>query len=57
MIPHMHSPVTVTEAAATHNTLAFMLIVIGLLVPVIVFYTTYTYRVFRGKVSDHGYGE
>jgi cytochrome d ubiquinol oxidase subunit II len=56
MIPHTRSPVTVTEAAASNETLGFMLIVTGTLIPVIVFYTTYTYRVFRGKAGDQWYG-
>ena len=51
MIPHVVSPVTVEEAAASHQTLMFMLVVMGFLLPVILFYTTYTYRVFRGKVT------
>jgi cytochrome d ubiquinol oxidase subunit II len=57
MVPHVHSPLTVTEAAASRATLGFMLLVIGILIPVIVFYTTYTYRVFQGKVGDEEYGE
>ena len=40
--------------AASPQTLMFMLVVIGLLLPVILFYTTYTYRVFRGKVTSQG---
>jgi cytochrome d ubiquinol oxidase subunit II len=52
IIPHGISPVTVEEAAASPQTLFFMLLVIGLLLPVILFYTTYTYRVFRGKVTE-----
>jgi len=51
MIPHVVSPVTVEEAAASPQTLMFMLVVMGFLLPVILFYTTYTYRVFRGKVT------
>ena len=50
MIPHVVSPVTVDQAAASPSTLIFMLVVMGALVPVILIYTTYTYRVFRGKV-------
>ncbi len=50
MIPHALSPVTISEAAASHRTLIFMLVVTGILIPVMVFYTTYTYRAFRGKV-------
>lgn len=51
MIPHVVSPVTIQEAAASQRTLLFMLAVTVLLIPVMVFYTMYTYRVFRGKVT------
>ncbi|MBI4772973.1 MAG: cytochrome d ubiquinol oxidase subunit II [Deltaproteobacteria bacterium] len=51
MIPHVVSPITVHQAAASSGTLAFMLVVTGILIPVMVFYTTYTHRVFRGKVK------
>ena len=51
MIPHVVSPVTIKEAAASQQTLLFMLIVTGLLIPLMLFYTMVTYRVFRGKVS------
>jgi cytochrome d ubiquinol oxidase subunit II len=51
MMPHVVSPVTVEQAAASPSTLIFMFVVTGLLLPVILFYTTYTYRVFRGKVT------
>jgi cytochrome d ubiquinol oxidase subunit II len=54
MIPHVVSPVTVEQAAASPSTLIFMFVVTGLLLPVILFYTTYTYRVFRGKVREQG---
>ncbi len=40
------------EGAASPQTLMFMLVVIGLLLLVILFYTTYTYRVFRGKATS-----
>ena len=52
MIPHVVSPVTVEQAAASRPTLIFMLVVMGVLLPVIFFYTSYTYRVFRGKVAS-----
>ena len=51
MIPHVVSPLTVGEAAASEPTLIFMLIAMAVLLPVILFYSTYTYRVFRGKVT------
>jgi cytochrome d ubiquinol oxidase subunit II len=57
MIPHVVSPTTVTEVAASPRTLLFMLIVTVILLPLIVLYTSYTYRVFGGKVpGSGGYG-
>jgi cytochrome d ubiquinol oxidase subunit II len=55
MIPHLVSPVTVEQAAASPSTLIFMFVMTGVLLPVILFYTTYTYRVFRGKVTEGEY--
>ena len=54
MIPNVISPVTVTEVAASPQTLLFMLIVTAILLPVIIFYTSYTYKVFGGKVKGPG---
>jgi cytochrome d ubiquinol oxidase subunit II len=51
MIPHVISPVTMRQAAASQKTLTFMLAILGILIPVMLFYTMYTYRVFRGKVT------
>ena len=51
MIPHLVSPVTIREAAASLRTLLFMLVVTGILIPIMLYYTMYTYRVFRGKVT------
>lgn len=51
MIPHIVSPVTVQQAAASPSTLIFMFVVTGVLIPVILVYTLYTYQVFRGKVT------
>jgi cytochrome bd ubiquinol oxidase subunit II len=56
MIPHVISPVTVESAAASPQTLVFMLVVMAVLIPLILFYTTYTYKVFSGKISrGNGY--
>ena len=46
---------TVTQAAANSNTLVFMLLGIGMLIPVMLAYNAYQYVVFRGKVSEEGY--
>jgi cytochrome d ubiquinol oxidase subunit II len=51
MIPDVISPVTIRQAAASQKTLTFMLAILGILIPVMLFYTMYTYRVFRGKVT------
>ncbi len=54
MIPNLISPATVTEVAASPQTLLFMLIVTAILLPVIIFYTSYTYKVFGGKLKGPG---
>jgi cytochrome d ubiquinol oxidase subunit II len=53
MIPSLAlDPLTVQSAAASASTLAFMLLVTAVLLPVILVYTILTYRVFRGKVQE-----
>jgi cytochrome d ubiquinol oxidase subunit II len=47
--------VTVTQAAADSMTLVFMLLGIGLLIPVMLAYNAYQYMVFRGKTASSGY--
>ncbi len=42
---------TLTQAAASTQTLVFMLLGVGMLVPVMVAYNIYQYAVFRGKVD------
>lgn len=51
MVPHA---VTIHEAAAPDNSLAFLLVGAAVLVPVILAYTAYAYWVFRGKVKAVG---
>ena len=47
---------TIYEAAAPRNAQIFMLIGAGILIPIILAYTGYTYWVFRGKVDpEEGY--
>ncbi|MHB2169810.1 cytochrome d ubiquinol oxidase subunit II [Alsobacter sp. R-9] len=48
--------VTIREAAAPENSLAFLLAGASVLVPLILAYTAYSYWVFRGKVNAHGGG-
>lgn len=47
--------VTVEQAAADDLTLVFMMVGIGLIIPVMVAYNGYQYLVFRGKVRDAQY--
>lgn len=47
---------TIWEASASEPTLSFLLIGVVLVLPVVLFYTGYTYWIFRGKVGEHGYG-
>jgi cytochrome bd ubiquinol oxidase subunit II len=48
--------VTAVEAAADSLTLVFMMLGIGLLIPVMITYNAYQYMVFRGKVTGPDYG-
>ncbi|MGA2225645.1 MAG: cytochrome d ubiquinol oxidase subunit II [Syntrophobacteraceae bacterium] len=61
MIPNViSSPVTVHAAAASKDTLEFMLEAMAVTLPVILIYTIYKHWVFRGKTveaSYHGEGE
>ena len=45
----------VHQAAAPDNSLAFMIVGVAVLVPLILGYTAWAYWVFRGKVADEGY--
>ncbi len=47
--------ITIQDAAAPHSSLIFMLVGAGILIPIILAYTAYSYWVFRGKVGDAGY--
>lgn len=49
--------ITIYEAAADPSALVFMIIFIGALIPVMLFYNIYQYIVFRGKVTGGHYGE
>lgn len=48
--------ITIYEASADPSALVFMLIFIGAIIPVMLFYNIYQYIVFRGKVSGGHYG-
>lgn len=50
--------VTIDQAASDTSTLVFMLIGIGMLIPVMITYNVYQYIVFRGKIdpdAEHAY--
>ncbi len=58
MIPPLmdSAPVTVHAAAASPKTLMFMLVVTSIMLPIILTYTSYKYRVFKGKVTAGTHG-
>lgn len=47
--------VTIHDAAAPDSSLLFMLVGAGILIPVVLAYTAYSYWIFRGKVAHEGY--
>lgn len=49
--------ITIYQAAADASSLVIMLIFMGFLIPVMLFYNLYQYVVFRGKVTGGPYGE
>jgi cytochrome d ubiquinol oxidase subunit II len=56
MWPNVVPPsVTIWQAAAPERSQVFMLYGVGLIMPLILAYTAWTYWVFRGKVGEHGY--
>ncbi len=55
--PYVIPPtLTLMAAAAPTLTLMTMLIFVGILLPVMLLYNAYQYRVFRGKTAGRGYG-
>lgn len=44
--------IDIFNAASSHLTLTVMLIVTVLFLPIVIFYTSYVYKVFKGKVSE-----
>jgi cytochrome d ubiquinol oxidase subunit II len=48
---------TVWEAAASTNSLEFVLVGIVLVLPFTIAYTVFVYRIFRGKATNLSYGE
>ncbi|WP_457639607.1 cytochrome d ubiquinol oxidase subunit II [Persephonella sp.] len=45
---------TIWNSASSHITLTVMLVVTLTIMPIVIFYTAYVYRVFKGKVSSEG---
>lgn len=55
IFPYIIPPsVTIYQAAAAPSSLVFMIIFIGFLIPIMLFYNIYNYVVFRGKVTLSG---
>jgi cytochrome d ubiquinol oxidase subunit II len=48
--------ITIYDAAADPSALVFMIIFIGVLIPIMLAYNIYQYIVFRGKVRGEHYG-
>ncbi|MBP6563519.1 MAG: cytochrome d ubiquinol oxidase subunit II, partial [Neisseriaceae bacterium] len=49
---HMVSSLTLFDAASSHKTLEIMLLAAVVFVPIILFYTSWVYRVMRGPVTE-----
>jgi cytochrome d ubiquinol oxidase subunit II len=47
--------ITIHDAAAPESSLLFMLVGAGILIPIVLAYTSYSYWIFRGKVAHEGY--
>ncbi len=58
MIPSIDTAsLTVQDVAASQTTLQFMLVVMAILLPIILAYTSYSYWIFRGKNTMEGYSD
>jgi cytochrome d ubiquinol oxidase subunit II len=56
IFPYVIPPqITIYQAAASPSALVFMIIFIGFLIPIMLFYNIYQYVVFRGKVTGGHY--
>lgn len=49
--------ITIYQAAASTSSLVFMVVFIGVLIPIMLAYNIYQYVVFRGKVAVEPYGD
>ncbi|MBE9033324.1 cytochrome d ubiquinol oxidase subunit II [filamentous cyanobacterium LEGE 11480] len=53
IFPYVIPPsITIYQAAASPSSLVFMIIFMGFLIPIMLFYNIYNYVVFRGKVTE-----
>ncbi|MGB3534714.1 MAG: cytochrome d ubiquinol oxidase subunit II [Microcoleaceae cyanobacterium] len=58
VFPYIIPPtITIYQAAADPSSMVIMIIFVGALIPVMLFYNIYQYVVFRGKVTVTSYGE
>ncbi|WP_299405992.1 cytochrome d ubiquinol oxidase subunit II [Acaryochloris sp. IP29b_bin.148] len=58
IFPYIIPPqVTIYQAAASPSALVFMIIFIGFLIPIMLFYNIYNYVVFRGKITQAHEGD
>ncbi|GET41592.1 cytochrome d ubiquinol oxidase subunit II [Microseira wollei NIES-4236] len=58
VFPYIIPPeIPIYEAAAAPSSLVIMIVFIGCLIPVMLFYNLYQYIVFRGKVTGGHYGD
>lgn len=58
IFPYVIPPsITIYQAAASPSSLVFMIVFIGFLIPIMLFYNIYNYVVFRGKISGDHSGE
>lgn len=57
VLPASNAPansLTIANASSTAHTLTVMLVAVVILLPVVIAYTAWTYRVFRHRVADEG---
>ncbi|MDN5821556.1 MAG: cytochrome d ubiquinol oxidase subunit II, partial [Brachybacterium sp.] len=57
VLPASNTPahsLTVANASSTEHTLTVMLVALGILLPIVLAYMIWTYRVFRHRITDDG---
>jgi cytochrome bd ubiquinol oxidase subunit II len=53
-INDLNNSLTIYNASSSHRTLTVMLIIAAIGVPIVLVYTVYMYRVFKGKTEITG---